>query len=38
MTNFDIIKQLSDDTEITEILDRAVNNGSLDINNNINNI
>ncbi|MDL5502346.1 MAG: hypothetical protein QSU88_03930, partial [Candidatus Methanoperedens sp.] len=26
MTNFDIIKQLSDDTEIIDILDRAVNN------------
>src|SRR5660397_221195 len=36
MTNFDIIKKLSYDTEITEILDRVVNNGTRDINDNIN--
>ncbi len=36
MTNFDIIKQLSDDTDIKEILDRALNNGTFDKNDNIN--
>lgn len=32
MTNFDIIKKFSDDNGITEILERALNNGILDLN------
>lgn len=32
MTNFNILKQFSDDTEISEILGRAMDNGPLDIN------
>src|SRR4030067_1191607 len=32
MTNFDVIKKFTEDTDISEILDRAMNNESLDIN------
>ncbi len=32
MTNFDIIKKFTEETEISEILDRALNNESLDMN------
>ena len=36
MTNFDIIKQLSYDTDIKDILGRALNNGTHDKNDNMN--
>ncbi len=32
MTNFDVIKKITEDTDISEILDRAMNNELLDIN------
>ncbi|MCX9083669.1 MAG: dehypoxanthine futalosine cyclase [Candidatus Methanoperedens sp.] len=35
MTNFDLIKNFGDDPEIIEILNRALNNGSLDVDDGI---